>query len=124
MQDNNDNIPKDTNVNQKLHPKRISELNFELIQAERGELKLELERILDNVMEIIYFKALEEGERLVVDLDIARVYKRGFLAAQKCGFITEQNKSISDFLLRGFQNHVQRYLQSQQKKLTETLDVS
>ncbi len=109
---------------QKLSPERMSELNFELIQAERGQFKLTLDRILDNVMEIIYFKALEQGDKATVDLDIARVYKRGYLALQRCGFVGEQFKAVTDFLLRGFQNHIQRYLRTQQKDITQTLDVS
>src|SRR3990167_2097004 len=114
MQD--DNPPQDPS--QKIHPKRVNELNLELIQAERGELKLTLEKIVNNVMEIVYFKALEEGERPVVDLDIARVYKRGFLAAEKCGFVIGQNDAVIKFLLQGFQIHINRYIKSQQKDIS------
>lgn len=111
-------------ASQKLHPRRISELNFELIQAERGEIKLSLEKIVDNVMEIVYFKALEEGERPVVDLDIARVYKRAYLAAQKSGFDVSQNEAVMNFFLQGFQTHINRYIRAQQKDISQTLDVS
>ncbi|MBI4009227.1 hypothetical protein HY357_03270 [Candidatus Roizmanbacteria bacterium] len=111
-------------TSQKLHPRRISELNFELIQTEKGEMKLALDKIVNNVMEVVYFKALEEGERSIVDLDIARVYKRGFLAAQKCGFNIKENASVISFFLDGFQQHINRYIKSQQKALTQTLDVS
>lgn len=120
MQDSNlakDNTPKS-------QAKRITELNYKLIQAERGEIKLTLEEIVNNVMEVVYFMAIDEGERHVVDLNIARVYKRGFLAAQKCGFNIYENQSIISFLLNGFQTHVNRYVQSQQKELSRTLDVS
>lgn len=120
MQDNN--TPSDTT--QKPHLKRINEINLELIQAERGELKLTLEKIVNHVMEIVYFKALEEGERPVVDLDLARVYKRAYLAAEKCGYNLSQNIAIINFLLQGFQMHIDRYIKSQQKDMTQSLDVS
>ncbi len=113
-----------SDASQKLHPKRIGDLNLQLIQGERGEIKLTLEQIVNNVMEIVYFKALEEGERPVVDLDIARVYKRGFLAAQKNGFDIAQNSAVISFLLNGFQQHINRYVKAQQKDITQTLDVS
>lgn len=122
MQDNN--APPSHDTSQKLHPKRVSEINFELIQAERGEVKLTLDKIVNYVMEIVYFKALEEGERPIVDLDIARVYRRGYLAAEKCGFNVTQNVAIVSFLLQGFQMHIDRYIKSQQKDLGQTLDVS
>src|SRR3989337_2583103 len=109
MLDNN--VPTDTT--QKPHLKRINEINLELIQAERGELKLTLEKIVNHVMEIVYFKALEEGERPV--LDLARVYKRAYLAAEKCGYNLSQNIAIINFLLQGFQMHIDRYIKSQQK---------
>ena len=120
MQDSN--APSDSS--QKLHPKRINEINFELIQAERGEVKLTLDKIVNYVMEIVYFKALEEGERPIVDLDRARVYKRGFFAVERCGFNITQNVAAITFLLQGFQMHIDRYIKSQQKDIGQTLDVS
>ncbi len=120
MQD--DSVTSDPS--QKLHPKKISDLNLQLIQAERGEIKLSIDQIINNVMEVVYFKALQEGERPVVDLDIARVYKRGYLAAQKNGFNTDQYSAVISFLLQGFQQHINRYVKTQQKEITQTLDVS
>lgn len=111
-------------VGQKSYTKRISEISFELIQAEKGEIKLTLEKIISYVMEIVYFKALEEGERPIVDLDIARVYKRAFLAAGKSGFSISENAAVISFLLEGYQLHIDRYIKSQQKDITQTLDVS
>src|SRR3989338_10634513 len=108
----------------KIQPKLIGELNFELIKAERGELKLELKKIVENVMEIVYYKALDQGDRGVVHLDIARVYKRGFMAAEKCGFANQENQAVMNFLLSGFQIHIGKYVKIQQKNFTETLDVS
>lgn len=120
MQDNDVH----NNATQKPHLKRINEINLELIQAEKGELKLTLEKIVNYVMEIVYIKALEEGERPVVDLDLARVYKRAYVAAEKCGYNLSQNSSVISFLLRGFQSHIERYIKSQQKDITQSLDVS
>lgn len=109
---------------QKLHPNKISELNIQLIHAERGEIKLNIDQILHNVMEIVYFKALQESEKPVVDLNIARVYKRGFEAAEKNGFNTQQYSAAMAFLLQGFQRHIDRYVKNQQKDIMQTLDVS
>ena len=120
----------------KIQSKLIGELNFELIKAERGELKLELKKIVENVMEIVYYKALDQGDRGVVHLDIARVYKRGYMAAEKCGFANQEkqvppvprekqeNQAVMNFLLSGFQIHIGKYVKIQQKNFTETLDVS
>jgi len=123
MQDNSANNAA-PDVGQKPHPKRISEINFELIQAERGEIKLTLEKIVNYVMEIVYYKALEEGERPIVDLDVARVYKRGFFAAEKGGFNVSESVAVISFLLQGFQIHIDRYIKTQQKDIAQTLDVS
>lgn len=117
MQDNTTPPPHDSP--QKSHPKRISELNFDLIKAERGEIELTLEKIISYVMEIVYFKALEEGERPIVDLDIARVYKRAFLAAGKSGYNISENAAVISFLLQGYQMHIDRYIKSQQKDIAK-----
>lgn len=120
MQDNN----TAQDVGQKPHPKRISEINFELIQAERGEIKLTLDKIVNYVMEIVYYKALEEGERPIVDLDVARVYKRGYFAAEKGGFNVAESIAVITFLLRGFQMHIDRYIKTQQKDVAQALDIT
>ena len=124
MQDNNAPPSPPHDANQKMHPKRLSEINFELVQAERGEIKLTLEKMVNYVMEIVYYKALEEGERPIVDLDLARIYKRAYHASEKCGYNTSQNMAVITFLLQGFQRHIERYIKSQQKDITQTLDVS